>query len=88
VSPNGLSSPVATPVPCSSPSTIPGDGHGPLSRKWQPHSGSDSEKECPILQSLVSVFQGGSVRVHQVPAPLDATHDTEEDANAYAVAMA
>jgi len=26
--------------------------------------------------------------VHQVPAPLDATHDTEEDANAYAVAMA
>jgi len=47
---------------------------------------SDGDRWRP--KALVSVFQGGSVRVHQVPAPLDATHDTEEDANAYAVAMA
>jgi hypothetical protein len=26
--------------------------------------------------------------VHQVPAPLNATHDTEANANAYAVEMA
>ena len=47
---------------------------------------SDGNRWRP--KALVSVYQGGSVRVHQVPAPLDATHDTEEDANAYAVAMA
>ena len=46
---------------------------------------SDGDRWRP--KALVSVFQGGSVRVHQVPA-LDATHDTEEDANAYAIAMA
>ena len=47
---------------------------------------SDGNRWRP--KALVSVFQDGSVRVHQVPAPLDATHDTEKDANAYAVAMA
>jgi hypothetical protein len=47
---------------------------------------SDGNRWRP--KALVSVFQGGSVRVHQVPAPLDATHDTEEDANTYAVEMA
>jgi len=47
---------------------------------------SDGNRWRP--KALVSVYQGGSVRVHQVPAPLDATHDTEEDANVYAVAMA
>jgi len=36
----------------------------------------------------VSVYQGGSVRVHQVPAPLSVTHDTEANANASAVEMA
>jgi hypothetical protein len=47
---------------------------------------SDGNRWRP--KALVSVYQGGSVRVHQVPAPLDTTHDTEEDANVYAVAMA
>jgi hypothetical protein len=47
---------------------------------------SDGNRWRP--KALVSVYQGGSVRVHQVPAPLDATYDTEQDANTYAVAMA
>ncbi len=47
---------------------------------------SDGNRWRP--KALVSVYQGGSVRVHQVPAPLDATHDTHANANAYAVEMA
>jgi hypothetical protein len=47
---------------------------------------SDGNRWRP--KALVSVYQGGSVRVHQVPTPLNATHDTEEDADACAVAMA
>jgi hypothetical protein len=39
-------------------------------------------------KALVSVYKGGSVRVHQVPAPSSVTHDTEANSNAYAVEMA
>jgi hypothetical protein len=65
---------------------MPGDFHY---KGWVIESQSyksDGDRWRP--KAPVSVFQGGSVRVHQVPAPLDATHDTAEDANAYAVAMA
>jgi hypothetical protein len=47
---------------------------------------SDGNRWRP--KALVSVYQGGSVRVHQVPAPLSVTHDTEANANASAVEMA
>ena len=47
---------------------------------------SDGERWRP--KALVSSHEGGSVRVHHVPAPLCVTHDTEADANAYAVQMA
>ncbi len=39
-------------------------------------------------RALVSIHDGGSLRTHHVPAPLDVMRDTEADADAYAVEMA
>ncbi len=47
---------------------------------------SDGERWRP--KALVSIHEGGSVRVHHVAAPLDVMRDTEADADAYAVEMA
>src|SRR5229473_849016 len=40
---------------------------------------SDGERWRP--KALVSIHEGGSVRVHHVAAPLDVMRDTEVDAN-------
>ncbi len=47
---------------------------------------SDGERWRP--KALVSIHEGGSVRVHHVAAPLDVMRDTEADADACAVEMA
>ncbi len=39
-------------------------------------------------KALVSIHEGGSLRTHLVPAPLDKMFDTEEQADAYAIPMA
>jgi hypothetical protein len=47
---------------------------------------SDSGRWRP--QALVSIHEGGSLRTHLVPAPLERVFHTEADADAHAVEMA